>query len=142
MRLRLTFSLLAAALLLVGGCSKGPKSKIHGKVTLGEKNVAGTVVFIGADGKEITEPIKGDGTYAVLNLPKGSYKVAVRGMGGLGGGGMATPQVKDAPKVELPGMEGMKSQGVPPPPQYGDPNKSGITFEAGEGEQEFNIPLK
>jgi len=142
---RLTLLLVAAVLVCLAGCSgKKPKSKVTGKVTVGDKPVMGEVVFLGDDGKEFKGVINAkDGIYTLLDAPNGQYKVAVKGMGaGLnvpGGGGQVAPP-KDAPKMDMPDLA--RGQSVQPPAKYGDPKTSGLTFEVTGGEQTFDIPLK
>jgi len=104
--------LLALFLLtpLVLGCGGGGgASSLNGTVTLNGEKVAGTIVLVGADGKEFPGPIL-NGKYVVPNVPKGEYDVLVRGAPG-SGGGLMTPK-KDTTSL------GSESQGVAPPEKY------------------------
>lgn len=133
---------LSALALIVSGCS-GPaaaKNEVFGKVMLDGKAVAGNVVYVNGAGKEFFALIKQDGTYST-DLSPGDYKVAVRGMPGLGG--------STAPPMEMPGgakMPEMPSaggpKGVAPPANYASVETSGLTFKHPGGKTENNIELK
>ncbi|MBM3979870.1 MAG: hypothetical protein FJ304_06230 [Planctomycetes bacterium] len=108
------------------------KNEVTGKVTLGDKAVSGQVVFVYSDGKELSSPISGDGSYSIPDPPAGSVKVCVRGMGGA-----VVPKGTDIPK-DAPGM----GAGVAPPAKYANVATSGLTYDVKAGKQEYNIPLK
>jgi len=50
---------------------------VKGKVTFGEKHVAGTVRFVAEDGATGEGVIYSDGTYEVMEAPVGKCKVAI-----------------------------------------------------------------
>jgi len=108
--------LLALCLLapLALGCpSGGGQQQLSGNVTLNGDKVAGTLVLVGADGKEYPGPIL-NGKYLVPNVPKGDYDVLIRPAPGATG--LAAPK-KDA------GTLGSETQGVAPPEKY---SKAGV----------------
>jgi len=129
--------LFVVALGTVGGCgTKGPKSSVSGKVTLNGQNVAGQVTFVGADNKELSSPIREDGSYLIENPPTGSVKVLVKGMTS-GGPAPMTPKTPGMPS--MPDMPGAK--GVAPPAKYGSVATTPLTFEVTGGKQTYDIPL-
>jgi hypothetical protein len=126
---------LVAAALLASGC--GVRSTVSGKVTLGGQAVAGTVTFIGAEGKEFTAPINPDGTYTLTDTPAGAAQVVVKCFPGT-----AAPLAKRNPKLpQLPGtFTAPPAPGVLPPARYAAPN-NGLTLVVTGGRQTFDIEL-
>jgi len=125
-----SLTLLIAA-IFTAGCDKGGASNVvSGKVTLDGEPVSGVVVFIGADSKEASAPAGIDGAYKIENPPLGQCKILVKGTAGITG--MAPP--KDAPA--------MGKQGLAPPPKYGAPNSSDLSYEVKAGKHTHNIELK
>src|SRR5262249_10283831 len=59
---RSSLALLLAALVCATGCGKSARDAVSGKVTFKGQPVAGTVSFLGTNGKEVTAPINPDGT--------------------------------------------------------------------------------
>jgi len=130
-------SLAAALLVGVTGCpSKNEAANsVSGKVTLGNEPVAGTVYFVGPDGKEIMTPIMANGNYKLDNPPIGKCKVLVKGMGGMGTTVKDTPAIKDAPKLG-------GGTGAAPPAKYADVKTTDLEYEVKAGKQTIDIPLK
>jgi len=126
-------------LALVTGCpgTDSMKNSVSGKVTLDGKPVAGTVVFVGADGKEVgVSPIGPDGNYTIPNPATGPVKVLVKSMtASLGGGAIRPP---GGPTMPDPAGT---SQGVQPPAKYGAEKTTPLTFEVKTGKQTYDIPL-
>jgi len=150
-RPRLTLATLAFAAALIGlaGCSGGSAKggKVSGKVLLGGQPVAGTVYFTGGgegkDKKEYTSPIGADGQYQISNIPKGDYKISVKGMPGAnvpGANEAKGPEGKDLPA--LPGADKTKPPGVPPPEKYANPETSGLTISVTGATQPYDITLQ
>jgi len=134
---RFGLCLLLGTLLLVTGCGGGGKgltNSVSGKVTLGDKNVAGTVYFVYSD-KETVAPIGVDGMYTMSNPPAGQVKILVKGDPGR----TVAPPVKGGP--EMPSMGGA-SQGVNPPAKYASPATSDLTYEVKTGKQTKDLELK
>jgi len=133
----LPLPLFVALLVGLSGCDKKADeaaNSVSGKVTLNGEAVAGTVVFVGADNKEVPAPIKPDGSYTVPNPPTGKVKVLVKGM--LGSAPVATPP-KDS--GSMPKMGG--GSGVAPPAKYGAVASTPLSFEVTSGKQKYDIPL-
>jgi len=128
--------LLAASLLSLAGCGGKPTesaNSVSGKVTLDGAKVAGQVIFVGPDNKELVPAaIKLDGTYQIADVPPGKYKVLVRGAGSATG-----PAPKDSalPKMETGG-------GAAPPAKYAAVTTSDLTYEVKGGKETYNIELK
>lgn len=135
--------LVPLTLALVVGCSGkggGAKDSITGKVTLEDKPVSGTVYFVYADNKEVSSPIKADGSYQIDKAAPGKVKIVVKSMLGSAGTGLvAPPKITDQP--EMPKLDG-GGQGVPPPPKYNAANTSDIEYEVQPGKHTFDIQLK
>jgi hypothetical protein len=130
------FPFVSLALLLAlgtlagcGGRGKAPDSSVSGKVTLGGRAVAGQVVFVGSDQKEIAAPINPEGAYQINNPPKGEYQVVVKGV----------PGVPVVPGTKAPGDA--PPPGAAPPAKYAQPG-NGLKFSITGGEQKYDIELK
>jgi len=133
-------SLSVAVLAGVSGCKggpKGPTDSVSGKVTLNGQVVAGTVVFVGADKQESTTPIGMDGTYKILSLTSGQYKILVKGSG-LAPGGLKAPPKGTGP--EMPSMPG-SSSGVAPPAKYGSVATTPFSIDVTGGNQTKDLEL-
>ncbi len=126
-------ALVFSSLLFLAGCdssSGGGKNGVSGKVTLDGKAVAGSVIFVGSDGKEVPVLIKTDGTYSV-DLPSGKYKVAVRSLG--------MPTIGTG-KVAAAGTSAGDT-GAFAPVKYNAVD-NGMSFDHAGGKQTHNIELK
>jgi len=127
--------------LLVGvtGCPSkdGSANQVSGKVTLGTDPVAGTIAFVGTDGKEKSTPIMANGSYKLDDPPLGKCKVTVKSMGGPVGGALVkdTPQIKDAPKLG-------SGAGAAPPAKYGDVKTTDLEYEVAAGKHTKDFVLK
>ncbi len=135
--------LLVLLLGVAAGCDKGGSSSanaVSGKVSLGDKPVSGLVVFVYADGKELSAPIGPDGTYTIDNPLPGQVKVSIKAMPGA----MATgaPKVAGTPEMPKDGPAMATATGVPPPAKYQSATTSGLTYEVKAGKQTYDIPLK
>lgn len=135
--------LILVPLVCMSGCSgkKGIKSKVTGTVTYKGKNVAGDLVCVDEDGKElIPTPIR-DGEFSLIDAPKGKYTILVRKAMSAAVAQKDTP----IPKVEGPG--GMKpalgsgATGVPPPLKAATKGNGIPPLEVTGGDQTFNITL-
>jgi len=123
-----------------GGSGGGPKNEVNGKVTLGDKPVAGSVVFVHGDGKETTAPIGVDGGY-VMDSPPGPVKVYIKGGAGSSGPAVSAPMPKGG--AEMPKDSGLStSSSAQPPAKFTSPTTSGLTYEVKSGKQTYDIPLK
>jgi len=117
-------------LVLTTGCPGGKKkNEVTGKVTLDGKAVAGTVVFIGSDGKELMTLIRPDGSYTIVDPPAGEVKIKITGPLGIAAPG----------KDQAPAVGGMET-GVPPPAKYASPD-NGLKLTVTGGKQTYDIPL-
>ncbi len=123
------------AVLLTGTVSAEDKKEppkgeeVTGRVALnGQPLPAGTVTFLGKDGKTAVSALIGkDGTYAA-NIPVGEYAVAI------GNPPPAKADPKDPPKKEPKPLI---------PEKYGDPKTSGLVYSlAKKGKHVFDIDLR
>jgi hypothetical protein len=111
--------------LLVVGCGK-PVAR--GKVSYkGQALNSGSVTFVGADGKEKSSAINPDGTYSIIEPPKGEVKVGVS-VSTASGSISAPPPGAPRPVII--------------PATYADPKTSGITKTVGKGSQTIDIDLQ
>jgi hypothetical protein len=115
------------------GGSSGSSDVITGKVTMNGQIVAGQVVFIGSDKKEIMSMIGPmDGSYQIPNPPKGEGQFLIKGMSGPS---MAPPPSGGGKMPEMP-----STGGVAPPAKYEKPT-SELKFNVTGGKQTFDITL-
>jgi len=120
------------------GCGGGGTNSVSGKVTYNGKGVAGTISFIGSDGKKVDAPLT-DGDYTINNPPLGQVKVAIMGMPDVGSGATIPKDLKA--KTEVAAGDAKKFGGVAPPMKYAAPY-NGLTYEVKAGKQTHNIELK
>jgi len=143
---RLAFSLLLGA-LLAAGC--GGKGTVSGTVTVkGEPVTIGRIIFHpSAASKTVFASTIRNGKYEITDCPTGPVQVAV---------------VSFAPKPKSPAKEPPKNPKTPPqtapikvegeefppdtkfvvvPTKYGNPEKSGVTYEVKSGSQTQNFDL-
>lgn len=136
--------LLALALPLLAGCG-GKVATVTGKVTYkGGVVTGGTVTFVDAKQKVQTSPIDLEGNYSVTGLAKGTAKISVSppaNLAAMPGGGMKMDPSKMGGGAEKPTGPALGPP-VKIPPQYQDPEKSGLTYTVQSGKQEHNIELK
>lgn len=134
------FCLSALLLFILVGCGPG-YGDLQGKVTLDDKPLtSGTVTTFGSDGLPKQGLIKEDGTYTVEKIAAGTIKLAVTSIdpeANVPKGREKGPQGK----IERPKAD--RSKWFPIPADYGDTEKSGITFELKSGPKNtFDIKLK
>ena len=135
-RSRALFTLVLSLLILTtSGCGK-KTGTVSGTVTIqGKKLPGGRVNFLseGANATVKTSEIKSDGTYSVSGLPVGPTKITVQG-------------VAQRKMALAPGQEGAPPQSdqatIAVPPQYGNADQSGLTYDVQPGAQEHPIELK
>ena len=132
-------SLLVAALIFAGCGDAGPANAVSGKVTLNGEPVAGSITFVGADGKEVSSPVgPGGGTYNIVDPPQGEVTVLIKGPGIA-----ATPELKPAPgAMAMPSGtdKGANSMGVNPPAKYADAS-GGLKYTVRAGRQTKDFEL-
>ena len=129
-------------LLLVIGCGDPGKGTISGKVTYQGKPVSsGFVTFVPEKGTPIHADIQSDGSYRVEKVPIGLVKIGVQPKSGLD-----TLQSSAMPRNpqdygKFKGIAETQSK-TAIPPQYSDPNQSGLTYTVKKGQQQYDIILK
>jgi hypothetical protein len=141
-------SALLCSLLLLCGCSSGDgkNADVMGKVTYNGAPVpAGTVQLVPLQGGSPQVLVIGpDGAFHVGVVPLGEYKVAIE-----------TESVKDMFNRMFPAQAGpmdpaqlpaeMRAQVpvyVPIPPQYADPNTSGLSWDLKNATEKKNFELQ
>src|SRR4051794_4850492 len=134
--------LVLATVPWLAGCGK-PVATVTGKVTYQNGPVkGGHVIFAGSGGQSVLAEIKEDGTYRAEKVPVGDAKIAVQTK--------ALGVVAAMPKSSLPpekqkggrmSPEEAKRRYVAIPPNYEDPETSGLSYTVVSGSQEHDIPL-
>lgn len=139
-----SLSIVALGVVLAAGCGKKSNlpatAPVHGKVTLnGEPVKSGSLVFVPTGGgKSAQGNIESDGTFTMGTYKEtdgaivGTHKVMITALETGGGSGLAEDSRND-PTV------GQKSL---IPEHYGDLEKSGLTADVKEGDNEINFELK
>ena len=133
----------AAALLMLvlAACGCGEeKATVSGTVRYrGKPLKSGTVTFTGTGNRTFAAKIDEQGRYTVSGLAAGSATATV-----------TSPRPVPAPRIKLPQpVEG--AEGPSPaaqrgwfaiPPQYGEPNRSGLRYTLTGGDNNVDIDLK
>jgi hypothetical protein len=149
--------LAPAGLLLLAGCGGG-KGEVTGQVLYnGEPLSMGRITFVSETGKqEAFSSYVIRGKYTIKGCPAGPVKISVESL---------EPPTKEQieaytkqpPRMAPEMHERMSQQGPPPemkeiaegpplkhmkiPPQYADPDKSGLTYTVTRGSQEHTVEL-
>lgn len=135
-RFNTTLGLSLMALVFIAGCGDPLANSVSGKVTLDGQAVSGTIRFVGANGNEVESLLGDDGSYTVVDPPKGEVQIAITAPPDMQGDILPD----DAP--DLPDMnEAAGTNQIPPPEKYSDPAKSNLTFTVTTGKQTHDIPL-
>jgi hypothetical protein len=157
MRLTLFAATVLAAVALTG-CGDVPRGRLHGTVKYQGKPLTGaTVIFLAGDNKTHLAKLKPDGTYDVSGVALGTIKVSIQ---------QDLPEVaskadprsaasRSQSKSDVTDEKAAKAPAAPPPPapektdwkhrlpvQYADAEKSGLTFELKESDQDWSVDLK
>jgi len=138
------FLLLAAAIVMTG-CSGG-LSTISGTVSYAGKPLkGGNLTFVSSGKPSVGTTIDKDGKYTAKGVPSGKVAVAVEteslNPGRRGGMKYSPPPGQQAP-AGLGAKEDTADRYVQIPPNYADPEQSGLTLEVKGGSQTYNIELK
>lgn len=152
----------AAAVLLLFclGCGV-QRSRVYGTVRYNGRPLTGaTVIFLAHDNQAYPVDVKTDGFYERSGVPRGPVRVAVQvaeprpkprpdpnpeDLGPKVGDNFARAAAKADDAGKLARLQ--EAPPAPPPgpripPHYSDPNRSGLSFELKEPDQEYNIDLK
>ncbi|MGH7221696.1 MAG: carboxypeptidase-like regulatory domain-containing protein [Gemmataceae bacterium] len=118
------------------GCGKSKKgAKVSGTVKYqGQPLPSGSVTFFDAKKQIVGTATIKDGSYSMVDVPTGNVMISVT----------TPPSFKPDPKHPAPqGMKGSPPpQSVPIPLQYGNPEKSGLSYEVKSGKQDHPIDLR
>ncbi len=142
-----------AVALVIMGCEKEfARSRVHGVVKYqGKALTNATVMFLGQDSQVYRAELKADGSYEVSGVPQGPIRVAIQQ-----GQPYVPPRAdptKSAAKASVndekanapradPPPSNVRQNAVQIPAKYGEADKSGLTFDLKEAEQEWSIDLK
>jgi hypothetical protein len=138
--------LTVCLLLLLAGCSS--KGTVSGTVTFqGKPLPSGNVMFVPEHGPAVSGIID-DGKYTVEKVPVGPAKIAITSAVTEMSSGfmkhMLPPKDAPIPPEARQAMEAnaQVKKGIKIPEDYGDPDKSGLTYTVTGGAQTHDIPLK
>jgi hypothetical protein len=136
------------SVLLATGCS-APRSHVHGTFQYRGKPLAkATIVFLAPDNSTYQARTRPDGSYEVNSVIRGHIVVAIQ---------VDKPRpffdarTNANGRVDKDSEEKMGLFGLPKtadralagfPAHYGDPNKSGLSFDLTEPDQEYSVDLK
>ena len=153
--MRLT--MLAAAVLAavaLSGCGDVPRGRLHGTVKYQGKPLTGaTVIFLAKDNKTHVARLKSDGTYDVSGVALGPIKVSVQADlpavspkaesfgSAVSSQGKGVSDEK-AGKAPVPPITEKAAGGARLPTHYADADKSGLSFELKDADQEWSVDLK
>jgi hypothetical protein len=144
-RLGLGLALMLGAL----GCSSS--ATVSGKIThKGQALGGGTVAFFSPGKSSVVSQISPDGSYTIAKIPTGPVKIAVetgsakpaaapKGMTPPPGAANLPPDAANSPVYG--GQKPSGGKYVPIPENYGDPEKSNLTYTVQSGSQTHNIDL-
>jgi hypothetical protein len=142
---------LFGVVLLIAGCGDTPRSKIHGTIKYqGKPLTNATLTFFAKDNSTHMAILNPDGTYTVDRVPRGPIKVSIqsdvprpasKGQFAKGFGEMPA-ETKDGKRDPAPGPAEPKATWPIVPANYNDPEKSGLSFELKEPDQEWSVELK
>jgi hypothetical protein len=131
----LTTALVIMAALLSGCYSRETTDSVSGKVTLSGKPVNGQVVFVRSDGKEHIGFTHGpDGSYTILNVPKGEVTVLIKGLGPVSGNSRPSAPSRPPPVGPKPA-----TGGVAPPARYAAPGELKLVVVGGQQVKDFEL---
>jgi hypothetical protein len=151
-------TMLAAAVLAavsLCGCGDVPRGRLHGAVRYQGKPLTGaTVIFLAGDNKTHVARLKSDGTFEVTGVALGTVKVSIqsdlppvaakaesRGAAPSSAAkGVTDEKAARAPAVPPVASNGDRTPRVPA--QYADADRSGLTFELKDPDQEWSVDLK
>jgi hypothetical protein len=150
MRFRL-FAVAILAVTALSGCNDVPRSNIHGIVKFqGKPLTDATVVFIASDNKTHLVNLKADGSFEVSGVAQGLVKVSIQqslpkvaprpAPSANGGSKAGVAEAKD--KAPRPAPSSTKESGPRLPEFYANAEKSGLSLELKEPDQEWSIDLK
>lgn len=128
-------------LLWTTGCGGQGKGTVSGKVAYqGKPLPSGFVTFVPEKGTPVHADIQSDGSYRIENVPIGPVKIGVQPKS-------AQNTLQSFPMPRNPKDYGklqavMTKKETQIPPQYADPNKSGLTYTVRQGQQQYDIALK
>ena len=134
----LAVGVVAFVLALIGGCGKPLTGEVSGKVTFrGEPVTAGTIAFVGADGRVTSGMIEG-GSYHLVKVPLGSMRITV----------FAAPASLPIVPLEMI-KNGTASPPRPPqkkpapiPKRYQDAQQSNLAYTVVPGKQCYDIAMQ
>lgn len=150
------FAAVAAAAVVPAGCGGDvPRGRVHGTIKLGGKPLTGaTMIFLANDNKTHVIDLKPDGSYEVSGVALGPVKVSLQSAAPRSAvkGEFDPPPISSAAKGVIdekagksptpPPVKGKLDTGSLLPPQYADPQKSGLSFELKDTDQEWSVDLK
>jgi hypothetical protein len=137
--------------LMLGALGCSSSGTVSGKVShKGQTLGGGTIAFFSPGKSSVVSQISPDGSYTIAKIPTGPVKISVetgsakpaaapKGMAPPPGAANLPPEAANSPVYG--GQKPSGGKYVPIPENYGDPDKSNLTYTVQSGSQTFNIDL-
>jgi hypothetical protein len=104
--------------------------------------VAGELILVSSDGKQLSSPLGPDGGYYLPNPPPGQSKIAIKkGLGGALPPPISGKQTDVKGNTDLGAKTEKQTAGVEPPAKYASAESSGLTYEVKTGVQKKDFEL-
>ncbi|AMV23597.1 hypothetical protein VT84_04245 [Gemmata sp. SH-PL17] len=146
------FAAATTVAVVLAGCGGDvPRGRVHGTIKYQGKPLTGaTVIFIAQDSKTHVLDLKPDGTYDVSGVALGPIKVSIQTVAPRS----AVKGEFDPPSSQAKGVtdekagkksssaEVSKVAGPMLPARFADADKSGLSFDLKEPDQEWSVDLK
>lgn len=154
MRFVLLAAAMAAAVVLSGCGGDVPRGRVHGTIKVNGKPLTGaTVIFLATDNKTHVVDLRPDGTYEVSGVALGPVKVSVQQTAARSAvkgefdpplPTSAAKGVADEKAGKSPTQAEAKGKAAGPrlSAHYADSEKSGLSFELKQTDQEWSVDLK
>jgi hypothetical protein len=145
------FAATAVAAIALAGCGKDvPRGRVHGTIKYqGKPLTDATLILIASDNQTHSAHLTKDGTFEVTGVAYGQVKVSVQPLlprsfvkaDPVPGKAAANKNVVDE-KASFTAPEQPKTGSARLPAHYTDAEKSGLSFELKEPDQEWSVDLK
>jgi hypothetical protein len=145
------FAVVVLATSAISGCNDVPRSRIHGVVKFqGKPLTNASIIFIASDNKTYLTSLKEDGSFELSGVAQGLVKVSIQQSlpkvaprpDPTSSAGSKAGVVDEKARATRPPAPAAKDNGPRLPELYTDPEKSGLSFELKELDQEWSVDLK
>ena len=137
---RLRTCAAVCVIIFASGCGGPGLCTVTGKITSKSKPVCtGAINLLAENGEYFSGGIDQEGNYTLINVPTGTFKVAVISDKPAGPPPMS---IKRNPNDPPPPAPAVVANWVPVDAKYGDPNTSGKQITLNSGTNTVNIDLE